>query len=130
MTNRIPLKEDLFITGAEGETLQGSKCSACGQVHFPVSDLCLNCHEGSVQSIPLSRRGRLYSFTTVHMPATNFQPPHASGFVDLPDGVRIFGPLQISDEHPFRVGMDMEVRIVPLWKRDEREVMGFRFVPV
>ena len=130
MTERIPLKENLFIAGDEGETLQGGKCSECGQVVFPRSVVCLNCHHQTVEGLPLSRRGRLVSFTTVHMPAAGFQPPHASGFVDLPEGVRIFGPLEIVEEKPFSVGMDMEVRIGTLWTKGEQEIVGFRFVPV
>lgn len=130
MTDRISLKENLFTQMDDGEALQGAKCSECGQVVFPWTDFCLNCHQQSVEVVPLSKRGRLYSFTTVYMPASGFQPPHASGFVDLPEGVRIFGPLKMVNEKPFSVGMEMEVEIGPLWKKDEREVIGFRFVPV
>lgn len=130
MTGRILLQENLFIPGKEGETLQGGKCSDCGQLTFPRSSICLNCHQPTIEPIPLSRRGRLYSYTTVHMPASGFQPPHASGFVDLPEGLRIFTPLQIVDEKPFTVGMEMELRIETLWSKDQREVVGFRFVPV
>jgi len=78
----------------------------------------------------LSRRGRLYSYTIAHMPSTHFQPPYAIGFVDLPEGVRVFAPLKMTEAKPFKVGMDMEVVIEKLWQEDDKQVIGYKFKPV
>ena len=72
--------------------------------------------------IVLSRRGKLYSYTTAHMPSTHFEPPYAIGFVDLPEGPRVFAPLKIVKDKPFQVGIEMEAILETLWQEEDREV--------
>jgi uncharacterized OB-fold protein len=64
------------------------------------------------------------------MPALHFKPPYAVGYVELPEGVRVFAPLEMVDDRPFKVGMEMEVRVDPLWHEGETAVIGFRFTPI
>jgi len=61
------------------------------------------------------------------MPASGFQPPYAVGFVDLPEGVRVFTPLEMEEGKAFKEGMEMEVRVGTLWEEGDKEVMGFKF---
>lgn len=125
------IREGIVAEGPEGETLAANRCKGCGQVFFPKAEqACLNCHEKELEDVPLSRKGKLCSYTVVHMPASGFQPPYAVGFVDLPEGVRVFTPLEMEEDKPFKVGMDMEVRVGVLWKEEDKEVMGFKFAPV
>ena len=129
MTEKEWILDGIVTEGTEGITLAANRCDTCGQVLFPKAlNGCLNCFHPGLRDIHLSRQGRLFSYTTVHMAASGFQPPYAVGFVDLPEGVRIFAPLEIAEDKPFQVGMEMEVRIGVLWEEEEREVWGFKFV--
>ena len=131
MAEKVWIREGIVAEGPEGETLAGNRCRACGQVFFPKADkVCLNCLEGPLEALPLSRKGKLCSYTVVHMPASGFQPPYAVGFVDLPEGVRVFSPLEMEEDKPFKVGMEMEVRVGTLWEEEDKEVMGFKFAAV
>ena len=128
MAEKVWIRDGIITEGPEGQTLAGNKCRACGQVFFPKAEkVCLNCLEGPLEDLPLSRKGKLCSYTVVHMPASGFQPPYAVGFVDLPEGVRVFTPLVMDEDKPFREGMEMEVRVGTLWEEEDREVMGFKF---
>ena len=130
MTDSIPIKEDLFFEGPEGPALLANKCSACGKVFFPKAHRCLTCFHEQLEEITLNRRGKLFSYTVVHMPSSHFQPPYAVGYVDFPEGVRVFSQLEITEDKPFKVNMDMVVKIEPLWHENGKAIVGFRFAPL
>ena len=130
MVDQAPIMEGIFTECPDGMTLAAYKCKACERIHFPKPTLCLDCCADVLEPVPLSRRGRLFTYTIVHMPASHFQPPHAAGYVDLPEGLRIFVPLDIVESKPFQVGMEMEINIGPLWQEEDREIIGYRFSPV
>jgi len=64
------------------------------------------------------------------MASTHFPPPYAIGLVDMPEGVRVFAPLKITEDQPIRIGMEMEVMIEELWQEDDKKVVGYKFKPV
>lgn len=130
MSNQVPIREGLFETGPDGIQLIGNKCSSCSQLFFPKVTICLNCFSENLQEVRLSKKGYLYSYTIGHMPSTHFSPPYAVGYIDLPEGVRIFAPLKIFEEKPFEVGMEMEAVLENLWEDEEgKEVLGYLFTP-
>ncbi|MFH0768411.1 MAG: Zn-ribbon domain-containing OB-fold protein [Chloroflexota bacterium] len=130
MPEVVPVREGVFVEDAEGGKLLGNKCKSCGQLFFPKVQLCYNCFKKDMEEVALSRRGKLYTYTIGHMPASHFQPPYAIGFVDMPEGVRVFAPLKMIENKPFKVGMDMEVVIEELWREDDKQVIGYIFKPV
>ena len=130
MAERIPIREDIFVESPEGGTLLASKCKSCGQVFFPKPNVCFSCFGDDMEELTLSRRGKLYTYTIGRMPSMHFEPPYAIGYVDTPEGVRVFAPLKMQKDKPFCIGMDMEVVIETLWQEDDKEVIGYRFRPV
>ncbi|WP_399029963.1 Zn-ribbon domain-containing OB-fold protein [Streptomyces sp. 15-116A] len=58
--------EGWFSDGEQGFRLLGTRCSACGSFFFPrVDGPCRNphCAGGDMAEVPLSRRGRIWSYT-------------------------------------------------------------------
>jgi len=130
MADAVPVREGLFAEDAEGGRLLGNKCRFCGRLFFPKARFCSACFNQDMEEVALSQRGKLYSYTIGHMPSTHFQPPYAIGLVDMPEGIRVFAPLKMTKDKPFRVGMDMEVVIEELWREDDKQVIGYKFRPV
>jgi len=64
------------------------------------------------------------------MPSTRFISPYAIGYVDMPEGVRVFAPLKAEEGKPFKIGMEMEVVIDELWQEEDRRIVGYKFKPV
>lgn len=63
---RRPAVEGWFVEDADGPALLGSRCRACGAWFFPKeSFVCRNprCGATELEERPLSRRGRLWSYT-------------------------------------------------------------------
>ena len=130
MAESIPVKEHTFVETPQGWTLLANKCKSCGQIFFPEAIFCLTCFGEDMEELKLSRRGKLYSYTIGRMPSMHFQPPYAVGYVDMPEGARVFAPLKMTEDKPLTVGMDMEVTIEKLWDEDDREIIGYKFKPV
>jgi uncharacterized OB-fold protein len=132
MAERVPLVKDAFTETAEGGKLVGNKCKKCGQVFFPKARTCLNCFNEDMEDVVLSRRGKLYSYTIGRMPSMHFWPPYCLGFMDIPEGVRIFGPLKVEESEygQLKIGMDVSLVIEKLWQEDDKEIIGWKFEPV
>lgn len=130
MTEIIPIKEGIFVNDKKGARLLANKCEKCGYIFFPKATFCLNCYADHLEDVELSHRGRLYSYTIGYMPSMHFTPPYAIGYIDLPEGVRIFTPLIIDENKPFNVGMELELIIEELWQEDDKRIIGYKFKPV
>ena len=130
MAERIPVREGTFTETPEGPILLANRCKSCGQAFFPKVAFCLTCFNEDMEELKLSQRGKLYTYTIGRMPSTHFEPPYAIGQVDVPEGLRVFAPLEMTEDKPFIIGMEMEVFIDKLWQEDDKEVIGYKFKPV
>lgn len=95
----------------DGEVrLAGSRCPACKAVFFPEKSVCHVCaNEKGFERIPLSPYGKLYSYSEVHAAPKGFTVPYVIGYVDLEDGVRLFGQV---DHEVSELAVDQPVRVV------------------
>jgi uncharacterized OB-fold protein len=92
-----------------GLHLVGSHCKHCDARTFPLNTLCPFCLSDDVETVPLSNVGSLYSFTFVHIAPANWKVPYGIAYVDLPEGVRVFGKLADADSTHWK--LDQQVRI-------------------
>lgn len=106
-------------------TLVGSKCADCGEILFPSLDRCSECF-GDTRSTMLSRKGILYTHATVGMGPEGFPSPYTIGYVDLPEGIRIFTTITGGD---VEIGEEMEVTTGTIYVRDSTAVKGYQFRP-
>jgi uncharacterized OB-fold protein len=129
MTTTVPFREGLFEDISGKWALVGGRCRQCEKIIYPHREVCLNCLSRDMEKLPLSRNGTLYSFTIVHMPSEHFEPPYAIGWIELPEGIRIFSPIRYRHEHPLKIGMAMEMAIEKLWDEQQKIVTGYVFRP-
>jgi uncharacterized OB-fold protein len=137
---RVPVAEGIFTWPADDPQLIGSRCSACGIVTFPAQDSCPRCASTQMAQHLLPRRGRLWAWTTQGFPPPS--PPYAGatgdafepygiGYVQLDDEVKVEARLTEADADALRIGMDMELVLVPFTTDgDGNEVVTFAFQPV
>ena len=110
--------------------LIGNRCMSCGTVFFPkVSIACRNpsCDGASFEDVPLSNRGRGWSYTTNHYapPAPYVSPdpfePYSVAAVELADEkLVVLGQVEGGAEG-LRVGADAELVLSTLFTDDEGE---------
>jgi uncharacterized OB-fold protein len=133
---RIPIRERLLsepLSRLEDVRLLGSKCKNCGEVGLGEVSSCQNCAGGDMEVIPLSRYGKLWTYTVIrNSPPGNFKGkvPMGEGLVELPEGIRVKSPLG-GDVEKLEIGMDLKFTAYSLYKNESGdEVIAFRFDPV
>ena len=74
--------------------LIGGVCKDCGNQTFPRAPVCCVCMSEAIEPAPMPRTGTLYAFSTVHVAAKKWKKPMVIGYVDLPNGARVFTHLE------------------------------------
>ena len=113
-----------------GPRLVASECGDCGHRLFPTAAVCPNCMSENLKPLPLSREGKVYSFTVLRQSPPGFENPSVIAYVDMPEGVRIFTHL---DVEPGGARCDMPVVLRPVEPKTDRygrKVLQFKFAPL
>jgi uncharacterized OB-fold protein len=130
----IPIREGLFTIPSSPlgkSNLIGSRCRNCQEVIFPQRPICLNCFAKALEEVALSSRGRLFTYTINHQGPREFPTPYASGYIDLPEGVRIYSLLTDWETKGLKIGAEMELVIEKIKEDNEGNiVLGYKFRPV
>jgi len=132
---QIPCKEGLWHTPSSPEGkpyLIGSKCPSCEDVVFPANPVCVNCQHQSMDEVRLNRNGKVWSFTTVMLPPPLWYKgpvPFNLGYVELPEGVKIWSRLMCGENKTLEIGQDVEFSI-DVMQEDENgnEILGYCFI--
>ena len=133
---RVPIEPGFFTIPddpREAPRLLGSRCPSCGEVLFPRRAVCAKCLHAGLEDVLLGPRGRLWTWTYVHVPFFGSRRADAGGYgvgqVDLPEGPRVQAVLS-GGPRDFRIGMEMELELEALRENQEgQEVVIFRFRP-
>jgi len=130
----VPLRQGLFRLPSVGEeaALIGSRCPDCGKCFFPRRHVCLECSRQGLAEVPLSRRGKVWTFTVARQtpPGSLIQAPYAVAIVELPEGVRVETVLT-GDPEEVRIGTDVEFVLEKVGTSAEgADMMAFKFRPV
>lgn len=130
----IPIRAGLFtLPSQSGERahLIGSHCKRCNQISFPPRAVCSKCFNDELDNIPLSRKGKLYTYSIIHYPPPGLTAPYAIGYIDLPEKVRVFSILTDWDHERLKVGMDLELTIEKFKEDKEGNIiLTYKFRPV
>jgi uncharacterized protein len=137
-----PAIDGWFTTGPE-PTLLGSRCDSCSTVFFPPTGpegFCRNpgCAGESNTLTPLSRRGRVWSYTDAqyqppppYIPPTDPFEPFALAAVELDEGMVVLGQVAagygVAD---LSVGAEVELVVETLYTDDTGERSIWRWKPV
>lgn len=136
--------DDTLLTETpEGPALLGSRCNDCAAHTFPRQDGCPRCTGTAMAETPLARTGRLWTWTV-----QGFRPkppyigtpghePYGVGYVELAGQLLVEARLTESDPDRLRIGMPMELVIVPFRDADTTDTTDttgptetFAFAPV
>ena len=121
------LSQEVFDSSAE--VLLGSRCGACGALHFPPLAGCPDCFRATVEPVPLSRTGRVRSFTVICMAFPGLPDRYTLAEVELPEGIVVRAQLVGADEStPAILGEVVTVTAGPVRCDGVEELIGYRFV--
>jgi uncharacterized OB-fold protein len=109
--------------------LEGGRCPSCGKVVYPTRKVCPDCRAEGLETVTLSRRGRVVTSTVIHVSPTEFL---MEAIVETPEGARLM--VQVADSDPDDVKPGMEVALE--FRRIQREghsgilCYGHKAVPI
>ena len=103
---------DVWVEEGGKVFLVGSRCPKCGTYAFPPATFCSKC--GNTEGLArtrLSDSGVLYSFSEVQVAPKGLgvRAPYTVGYVDFPEGVRVFGQVEHTAAE---LRVDEQVRVV------------------
>jgi hypothetical protein len=140
---RTPAVEGWFTTGEDGRdpALLGSRCEGCGTYAFPAETrYCKNpdCSSSSFESVELSRRGRIWSYTDARYqpppPYVAAEPyvPFCLAAVELADEKlvvmgQVVPGVKVDD---LAVGDEVELVIDTLYSEDGHDYLVWKWRPV
>lgn len=138
MPKSEPAVDGWFTTGEEPRLI-GSRCTACGTYAFPPETFsCRNprCDGTTLEQVPLSRRGRVWSFVVNHYaappPAVSPDPfePYGVAAVELDEERMIILGQVASDTNPesLVVGDSMELVVEPIIRGSDELVWKWKAV--
>ena len=136
MSKKRLFKEGVFKEGSlesGAPILVGSRCKSCGRVYFPKKRVCPECMTiDEMEEAELSRRGKILSYTVAYVGPLEYAP-YAFGFVELPEGIRVF--THFTDCEPFeeklKIGGEVELTAGRITTdEDGTEVIGWKFRPI
>jgi uncharacterized OB-fold protein len=131
-TNTRYIEKEWFAEGKDGPALIASKCDACASVFFPQKKVCLECFDGNLSRVFLSKKGKLHTYSLSVMGPAGLPKPYVMGFIDLPEGIKLYSLIVDCDpwEEVLKIGMDMEL-IIGKIKTDQngKNIMGYMFRP-
>lgn len=134
-----PVIEGLFEQTADGARLLGSRCATCDTPYFPRSTLCHNpkCSNSDTRDASFGPSGVLWSYSAQNYPppppARYDEPyvPYALGVVDLDDGIRVVGRVDVEDFSTLEAGVKVELVLRPLYtEQDGTQPVTWMFKPV
>jgi len=131
MAEKIDLAGDALAEDADGILhLIGTLCRDCDTRLFPPVEICPECLSEELAPVALSQHGTLYSWSVVHVAPKGWRLPYIAGYVDLPDGVRVFAHIVGAASDALAFDMAVELCRAELGTgEDGRPVESYAFTP-
>jgi uncharacterized protein len=107
-----------YTAALKENRLLGLRCQECGAVTVPPRMVCRHCASPDLEVIQLSGRGKIVTFTSIHVPSEERRghSPYLVVMVELEEGAWIMGNLSGPDPHLASmelIGKDVETITPP-----------------
>ena len=111
MSMQEPFTIEQFYKFLLQHKLMAGKCLKCGKIHLPPRPLCDNCYSTEFQWVEVSGKGKLLTYTVIHVAPQQFQnlTPYAIGILELENGLKIPGMIQGLTQKQLKIGMELTV---------------------
>lgn len=109
--------------------LKAQRCKRCGALQYPWRYVCYKCDFNEFEKVPLSKKGKIYTFTRDYLNPLPIQPL-VMAVAELDGGVRFYG--QMTDVNPaeVKIGMDVHLTLRRLHEGGEFTNYFWKMVPV
>lgn len=132
----VPVNERLLRLEQDDSlrpVLVGARCPSCGHHFFPRRAICPGCGHQGLETVDLSGRGRVWTYTIAHQvpPGAIVKAPYVIAQVELPEHVLVGALIQDCAPEDVHIGMEVEITPVVVGQdEDGRQRVAFAFRPV
>jgi uncharacterized OB-fold protein len=115
MTAQPPFSIEQFYRFMNEGRLMAGKCLKCGKTHLPPRPLCDRCLSKDFEWISLPTKGRLLTYTIIHVAPVQFQAsaPYVIGIIGFQDGLKIPGMIKHASPDQIKIGMSLSMTLEP-----------------
>ncbi|MCW4009142.1 MAG: Zn-ribbon domain-containing OB-fold protein [Candidatus Bathyarchaeota archaeon] len=127
MSSQTPFTIEQFYKFMSEGKVMAAKCRKCGKIHLPPRPICDNCYAQEFSWTEVSGKGKLLTYTIIHVAPPQFQPlvPYPVGIVQLENGLRLPGMISGVAEAQLKAGIELTVdfeacntnQTWPQWRR-------------
>jgi len=126
MSETFPFTIEQFYKFIGERKLMAVKCHSCASLLLPPRNICPKCFSTELEWIELKKRGKLATYTVIHIPPAQFQSiaPYSVGIIKLEDGPHLLGMIRGVKPKEIKVDMDLTVDFDtdlpsqwPIWPR-------------
>jgi len=106
-----PFTIEQFYKFISEKKLMAVKCLKCASLLLPPKNICPKCFSTDLEWTKLGKRGKLVTYTVIHIPPIQFQSmaPYSIGIVKLEEGIHLLGIIRDVKPEKIKVGMDLIV---------------------
>jgi uncharacterized protein len=111
MSVQEPFTIEQFYKFLQQRKLMAGRCLKCGKIHLPPRPICDNCYNQQFKWMEISGKGKLLTFTIIHVAPPSFQSmaPYTVGIVELENGLKLPGMVSCTTEEQLKVGMPVAI---------------------
>ncbi len=111
MSEVPPFTIEQFYKFIGEKKLMAVKCLKCTSLLLPPKNICPKCFSTNLEWTKLRKRGKLVTYTVIHIAPAQFQPmaPYSMGIVKLEDDLHLLGMIRDVKPEKIKVGMDLIV---------------------
>ena len=115
MSDASPPTIEEFYRQCADRKLMAVRCVRCKHIMVPPRQICPNCRSSRVEWVQLGTRGKLVTYTVVHVSPPQFKhmTPYAVGIVEMEEGVKLPSIIRTSRLESLKIGMNLEADFSP-----------------
>lgn len=106
-----------FWDALRAGTVVAQRCDGCSRLRNVPKEVCAYCGDAAWTWVPLSGRGAVYTYTTVHRAPTadmQAEAPYVVAHVEMEEGIRMIGRLVGVTSDEVRIGLPVRAGFRPL----------------
>ena len=113
--------------------LEAGKWKKCGHINFPGRLICPECGTKEFETIRLSGKGKLETFTIIQTAPPGFADlaPYAVGIVQMEEGVKILAQITDCNPNDIKIGDTLVTKFRRINEEGKTGMImyGYKFVP-
>lgn len=102
----IDVDSENWWAAVQDGRLMVNRCRSCTQASLYARPFCPHCWSEDVELQPATGRGRLYTWSVIHQPAS---APYVVAMVDLTEGPRLMSTVEGCDAADLAADMELEL---------------------